>query len=80
MDFLCAIATVYMVVLALRAVLSWFPIQRGGALASIASIVFELTEPVLAPLRRIIPPAGMFDLSFLVAFFLLVIVCNILCG
>ena len=26
----------------------------------------DLTEPVLAPLRRVIPPAGMFDLSFTV--------------
>jgi YggT family protein len=30
--------------------------------------LLDLTEPVLAPLRRIIPPAGMFDLSFLVLF------------
>jgi YggT family protein len=33
----------------------------------------DLTEPVLAPLRRVIPPVGMFDLSFMVAFFGLVI-------
>jgi YggT family protein len=25
-----------------------------------------VTEPILAPFRRVIPPAGMFDLSFLV--------------
>jgi YggT family protein len=31
-------------------------------------VVFTLTEPVLAPFRRIIPPVGMVDLSFLVAF------------
>ncbi len=68
-----------MVVLALRAVLSWFPIRQGGAMASVMGIVYELTEPVLAPLRRIIPPAGMLDLSFLVAFLLLVILRNILC-
>jgi uncharacterized protein YggT (Ycf19 family) len=28
-----------------------------------------VTEPVLAPARRVIPRAGMFDLSFLVVFF-----------
>ncbi len=31
----------------------------------------QLTEPVLAPVRRIIPPAGMFDLSFLVVLVLI---------
>jgi YggT family protein len=31
----------------------------------------DLTEPVLAPLRRVIPPAGPFDLSFMVLFFIL---------
>jgi YggT family protein len=29
--------------------------------------VFAVTEPVLAPFRRIVPPIGMIDLSFLVA-------------
>jgi uncharacterized protein YggT (Ycf19 family) len=27
-----------------------------------------VTEPVLRPLRRVIPPAGMFDISVVVAF------------
>jgi YggT family protein len=32
---------------------------------------FVLTEPLLAPLRRIIPPLGMIDISPIVAYFLL---------
>jgi uncharacterized protein YggT (Ycf19 family) len=28
-----------------------------------------VTEPVLGPVRRVIPRVGMFDLSFLVVFF-----------
>jgi uncharacterized protein YggT (Ycf19 family) len=27
-----------------------------------------VTEPVLRPLRKVIPPAGMFDISVVVAF------------
>ena len=42
-------------------------------LATINRLLMDLTEPVLAPLRRVIPPVGMFDLSFMVAFFGLVI-------
>jgi YggT family protein len=33
--------------------------------------LFELTEPVLRPVRRVIPPVGMFDVSFMVVFFVL---------
>ena len=43
-------------------------------------IAIEITEPVLAPLRRVIPPAGMFDLSFMILFIVLVIVRSAICG
>ena len=68
----CAVITVYLVILFLRAVISWFPPPSGGA-ATFYRLLMDLTEPVLAPLRRVIPPAGMFDLSFMVAFFGLLI-------
>lgn len=65
-QILCAAITVYIVVLFARAVLSWFPVRPGTGLAHVSMLLRDLTEPVLAPLRRVIPPAGMFDLSFLV--------------
>jgi YggT family protein len=77
---LCALVTVYMLVMVVRAVFSWFPARRGGALSSINSILYDLTEPVLAPVRRVIPPAGMFDLSFIVVFFFLLILRSIICS
>jgi YggT family protein len=77
---LCAILTVYMIVLAARAIMSWFPIRPGTPAAQIYGVVHDLTEPVLAPLRRVIPPAGMFDLSFMILFIILVIVRNQVCG
>lgn len=67
-SIICALLQVYFLVLIGRIILSWFPVQPGTTMASIASILFELTEPVLGPLRRVIPPLGMFDLSPLVAF------------
>ena len=65
--------TVYMIVLAGRAVLSWFPVRGGTFLASLNSLLFDLTEPVLRPVRKVIPPLGMFDTSFIVVFFAVVI-------
>lgn len=80
MFLLCAFITVYLVVLAARAVLSWFPVRPGSALTSIRGLLADLTEPVLRPFRSIIPPVGMFDLSFMIVFFLLFIVRSIICS
>ena len=79
-SLVCNLLMLYMVILAARAVLSWFPMSPGSALAPIARILVDVTEPVLAPLRRVIPQAGVIDLSFLVAFFGLSIIRNIICG
>ncbi len=74
LELLGAFVTVYLVIMGAHAVLSWFPpTSSSGGLATINRLLMDLTEPVLAPLRRVIPPVGMFDLSFMVAFFGLVI-------
>jgi len=75
----CYVLTIYLVVLVARAVLSWFPVSPGGVLEQIQSVLFALTEPVLRPARQVIPPAGMFDLSFIVVFFILLILREIAC-
>jgi YggT family protein len=74
----CAAITIYIVILLLRAVFSWFP-PPGGGMATLYRILMDLTEPVLAPLRRMIPPAGMFDLSFTVLFVFLIILRGVVC-
>lgn len=74
MNILCALLQVYFVVLIARIILSWFPVQPGTTLSSIASVLYDLTEPVLGPVRRVIPSIGMLDLSPLVVFFGLQIV------
>jgi len=77
---LCALITVYLIVLAGRAIFSWFPPGEPGSFSFGASrLLFELTEPVLAPVRKIIPPAGMFDLSFFVVWIGLFIVRGVIC-
>ena len=79
-ELVCSLLTLYMVILAARAVISWFPMSPGSALAPIARILVDVTEPVLGRLRQVIPQAGVIDLSFLVAFFGLSIIRNIICG
>jgi len=77
---ICAFLIVYMIVMGARAVLSWFPVRSGTAMASVNAVLRDVTEPVLAPVRRVIPPIGMIDISFMVVFFVLYLLLQILCG
>ena len=69
MELICSLISIYYIVLFARIILSWFPLQPGTGLASIASIVYQLTEPVMGPVRRLIPSIGMIDISPIVVFF-----------
>ncbi len=77
-NLLCDLITVYIVVLFVRVILSWFPSPSGG-FATFYRILLDLTEPVLAPLRRMIPPIGMLDLSVTVLLIFLFIVQGRIC-
>ena len=72
-EFVGYLLTVYIIILFCRVVLSWFPLQPGTILAQVNRVLFDITEPVLRPFRRIIPPLGMFDISFIVVIILLYI-------
>ena len=51
-----------------RVLLSWF--DPGGR-STIAAFVIQTTEPLLAPIRRLLPRTGMFDLSPLIVLIVL---------
>jgi YggT family protein len=72
---LCDVATaliyvvnIYTLLLLIYAVISWIPdLRRGRWVYYLASVI----EPVLVPIRRIIPPLGGLDIAFLVLLLLL---------
>ena len=66
MNIICALANLYILVIVARAIVSFFPIGPGSALAPVAQVLYQLTEPVFAPVRRVIPTIGMLDLTPLV--------------
>ena len=61
------LARLYSLVLLIYAVISWIPDLRGPWVRYLAMLV----EPVLAPIRRVIPPMGGLDMAFLVLILLL---------
>jgi len=65
---LCDLATILIL---LRVILSWFSPRPTNILAV---ILYRVTEPFLAPLRRIIPRVGRLDFSPLVAIILIQVI------
>jgi YggT family protein len=59
----------------IRALMSWFNPSMENP---IVRFVVEITEPVLAPLRRIVPRIGMIDITPIVAILLLQVIQNVL--
>ncbi|MDQ6909846.1 MAG: YggT family protein [Actinomycetota bacterium] len=72
--------TAYFFVLVARIIFSWIPVSSESVMATIQGLVFALTEPILGPLRRVIPPIGgggmAFDLSPLIVFLALSLITN----
>jgi YggT family protein len=67
-NFINLFVFVFDIVLLARVVMSWFNPQLAGRFAR---ILFDLTEPILAPIRRVLPQSQLLDFSPLVAFLLL---------
>lgn len=62
--------TIYSFILFGRAIMSWFD---PGFRSQIGRIVYDITEPVIAPIRQVVPPIAGLDLSIMVSIFLVAI-------
>src|SRR5207237_8308059 len=65
---LLPLINIFILVLIVRAIFSWFP---GMLYSQAGRIIVMATEWYLAPIRRVIPPAGGLDISFLVGIVIL---------
>jgi YggT family protein len=57
--------SLYGLLIMIRIIFSWGQVGQGNR---VMRLLVNATDPVLVPLRRIIPPLGMFDISPIVAF------------
>ena len=76
-DLLRTLIDVYAMIILVRVVLSWLPVDRDQAWAR---FIVDVTEPLVGPIRRILPPFGGLDFSPLVAMLLLQLLRNFLVG
>jgi YggT family protein len=58
-----------------RALLSWFD---PGMRSTVGRLLYDVTEPIVGPIRRVIPSLGMIDISPIIALFLLQILNRLL--
>ena len=60
---------IFELVLLARIILSWFPnVDRSNP---IIQFLFDVTEPVLRPIREMMPQTGMMDFSPLIVFLII---------
>jgi len=57
---------IYLIIIIARVVISWLNIDHSN---QIVQMIYKMTEPVLKPVRKVIPILGGFDLSPIVVFF-----------
>ena len=75
-DFIYLLGTVLTFAIIIRALMSWvMPTQTGSGLMR---VLYDITEPVLAPIRRILPPVSGIDFSPILAIVLIQVVTQVL--
>lgn len=84
LTLVCIALFVYSVVLLARVIVSWIELAgvrppATGPLRTLFELLFDVTEPMLRLLRRIVPPAGPLDLSVIVAFVIIFVLQNAIC-
>lgn len=82
MGLICQLLYLYSFVLFARIILSWVTMfwSPPSYLSGGIRIIYDLTEPVLGFVRRYIPPVGGLDLSPLVVFIGIQLICSALVG
>ena len=73
--FIQMLVTLFWLLLIARVVLSWTNPMGGGGLTA---FIYQATEPILAPIRRILPPTSGVDWSPLIAMLLLGVILRVI--
>jgi YggT family protein len=68
-QFILVVSNILFLAILLRACLSWFAVDTRAS--SAGRLLDDITEPIMGPLRRVIPPIGSIDVSPLVAMLLI---------
>ncbi len=80
MEIICFALLAYMVMIIVRIVMTYFPLDPDGMMATIAGFLFVVTDPVLGPLRRVLPPIRIGSMALDISPIVVIIGIQILLG
>ena len=63
-----------------RVLVSWFNIGPSSPIYPAVNVLYQITEPILAPIRRVLQKFGMLDLSPMVALILIGVAQRVIVG
>ncbi|NWF69846.1 MAG: YggT family protein [Chloroflexi bacterium] len=75
-NLIVTLLVVYELLILARVLLSWFP--NIDSRNPIVQFIFDLTEPVLRPIREMLPQNMMFDFSPIIVFLIIQVLITVL--
>jgi len=66
MEYVIQLLNVYQFILLARVIMSWIPQLRGNP---IGQFIYAITDPVIEPVRKILPSMGGLDFSVMAVWF-----------
>ncbi len=76
---LCQLIYLFVIAIIARIILSFFPIAPGSGMSTVYGILYTITEPVLGPVRNLLPALGPLDLSPMLVIFAASILRSFIC-
>ena len=79
LDIVLIVLDLYVWLLIASAILSWLVAfnvvnTRNGFVAAVAEFLYRITEPVLAPIRRVLPSMGGLDISPIIVILIIMLI------
>lgn len=83
LTLVCLLLQLYLLVIFGRVLLSWFPLDPNGLMATVGGFLHLLTDPVIRPVQRSLPPLRLggfaLDLSAIVVIVAILFLQSIVC-
>lgn len=73
-QLLTAFLYLLLVAVIIRSLLSWFPMSPRNPFAQ---FIASVTDPLIQPVRRVVPPLGMIDLSGMIVIVVLYVMISV---
>ncbi len=78
MDLICILLLLFDIAFLLRIVMTFFPIAYGSPVGTVRDLVVAITDPVVWPVRRAVPPLSVGSVNVGMAEIIILILLSVL--